>query len=219
MAGFYNNIDNVIFDLGGVLIDLRRERAIEALVRLGIDDADRLLGLYRQEGPFLQLETGEISAARFFDLLLAKAKPGTSAEDIEDAFNRFLIDLPPYRLDLLMSLRKMGKRVYALSNTNAVMYNSWIKRAFSRCGYKIHDYFDGIVTSFEEGRCKPDVEIFRTVLRRFALHPGKTVLLDDSKDNCLAAQETGMRTFLIDNSIPGSSVRAIVNGILNLKYN
>ena len=62
-------IKNVVFDLGGVIIDLRRENAVEALEALGVADADSMLGLYRQEGPFLGIETGKLTPADFFDRL------------------------------------------------------------------------------------------------------------------------------------------------------
>ena len=75
-------VRNLVFDLGGVIIDLRRENAVEALESLGIADAGELLGLYRQEGPFLQLEIGEISPAQFFDALRAQCRPGTADADI-----------------------------------------------------------------------------------------------------------------------------------------
>ena len=209
------NIDNVVFDLGGVIIDLRRENAVSALENLGIADAGELLGLYRQEGPFLALETGRISAAEFFDLLGARACPGTSALDIEKAFNSFLVDLPTRRLDMLLSLRKAGKRIFALSNTNAVMYNSWIMKAFSRQGLRINDYFDGIVASFQEGVCKPDPGIFGIVLHRYSLDPDRTLMLDDSEANCASAMVAGMKAFVVDNSRPESSVETLAARLIS----
>ncbi len=195
-------VQNIVFDLGGVIIDLNRDAAVSALEQLGIADADSLLGLYRQEGPFLRIEVGEISAARFFDILRAQCRPDTADTEIEEAFNKFLVRLPVERLEMLRNLRKRGKKLYVLSNTNAVMFNSWICRAFQAQGLRMEDYFDGIVASFREGICKPDPEVFKVVLRRFGLRPEQTIMLDDSETNCQAARSVGMRAMKID--LPGS---------------
>ncbi len=195
-------IKNIIFDLGGVIIDLRRENAVAALEALGIADAACLLGLYRQEGPFLKLETGEMTAASFFDTLRERCRPGTTDEDIERAFNAFLAGLPAERLKMLRDLRSHGFRIFALSNTNAVMYDSWIRKAFMAEGLSIQDYFEGVTASFREGVCKPDEDIFRIALRRYGLKGEETLMLDDSPANCEGARRAGMRA--VEVGLPGS---------------
>ncbi len=186
-----DGIRNIVFDLGGVVIDLCRENAVAALQSLGLDEADELLGLYRQEEPFLGLETGRITAGEFFETI-RRSCPGASDIQITEAFNAFLADLPVRRLERLRELRRKGYRVYALSNTNPVMFHSWISAAFRQEGMQVNDYFDGIVASFEELCCKPDTAIFRTVLRRYDLVPAQTLMLDDSEKNCQAARDCGM---------------------------
>lgn len=203
------NIRNVVFDLGGVIIDLARENAVRELQLLGIEDADCLLGLYKQEEPFLGLETGKRTAGEVFDILRSKCKPGTSDKDIEKAFESFLVRIPAQRLETLRKLRNAGYGVYALSNTNPIMFHGWISREFRQEGLAVRDYFDGIVASFEEGMCKPDTDIFRTVLRRYSLSPDETLMLDDSAANCKAAQEAGMTAIRIDNSGNGSGHEAM----------
>lgn len=188
----FDEIRNIIFDLGGVVIDLQRERAVEALSALGLKDADRVLGLYRQEEPFLGIETGRLHAGEFFELLRLSC-PGANDMQLTEAFNRFLIRIPVERLRRLSELRRNGFKVYALSNTNPVMYNSWIAEHFRQEGMSINDYFDGIVTSFQELCCKPDLRIFRTVLQRYSLEPEVTLMLDDSAANCDAARQCGMK--------------------------
>lgn len=194
------SIRNIIFDLGGVVIDLRRENAVDALTELGIRNTDDMLGLYRQEGPFLGLETGRITSAEFFDQMRSLSDKKLTDIQIQDAFNAFLIRLPVDRLRVLQALRNAGYRVFMLSNTNPVMYNSWIARHFRQDGACVNDYFDGIVTSFQENTCKPDPEIFKIVLRRYGLNPLETVMLDDSDANCKAAQSVGMHAIRIDNT-------------------
>lgn len=192
-----NNIKNIIFDLGGVVIDLERGNAVSALQSLGVADADRLLGQYEQKGPFLLLESGIISASQFYDGLLPLCHPGTSCVDIQDAFERFLVGLPLQRLLTISALRAKGFKLFVLSNTNPVMYNHWIDLAFRQDGKSINDYFDGIVVSFQERACKPDPVIFKNLLRRYSLCPEETLLLDDSEANCNSARKLGINAIQI----------------------
>ena len=188
-----NNIKNIIFDLGGVIIDLERRMAVDALDRLGIKDSSALLGEYEQKGPFLMLETGEISSSELYDILLPHCKPGTTCNDIRDAFEEFLRGIPVERLQMLDKLRKKGYKLYVLSNTNPIMYNHWIDNAFRSEGKSINDYFDGIVTSFQERMCKPNPDLFKKVTQRYELDPEETIMLDDSEANVQAARSIGLQ--------------------------
>ncbi len=197
MIDWIYKIENVIFDLGGVVIDLDRDRAVRALEKLGLEGADEMLGLYGQKEPFLGLETGETPAGEFFDIMRARMKPGVTDKEITAAFNEFLVELPVKRLEMLRRMRMAGYRIFMLSNTNPVMFNSWIDRAFRQEGGSVNDYFDGIVVSYEELMCKPNVAIFENLMRRYGLNPSQTLMLDDSEKNCRAAAEAGAHAFKI----------------------
>ncbi|MGN1265279.1 MAG: HAD family phosphatase, partial [Muribaculaceae bacterium] len=60
-----NNIKNLLFDLGGVIIDINRDRCVEAYTRAGMRDANEMLGVYKQSGIFLQLEEGSVTPEEF----------------------------------------------------------------------------------------------------------------------------------------------------------
>lgn len=188
-----NKVKNIIFDLGGVVIDLDRSRAVHGLRNLGVADAEVLLGEYQQKGPFLLLESGKISSAQFYDVLLPLCRPGTTCSELQEAFESFLVALPTARLESIRKLRKEGFKVYMLSNTNPVMYNHWIELAFRQEGRMVNDYFDGIVLSFQERTCKPDPVIFRNLLERYGLKAEETLMLDDSEANCESARSVGMQ--------------------------
>ncbi|MDE6638249.1 MAG: HAD family phosphatase [Muribaculaceae bacterium] len=210
------DIKNVIFDLGGVVIDLDRDRAVRALEELGLDGADDMLGLYGQKEPFFGLETGELPTGDFFDLLRSRMQPGVSDVQITDAFNKFLVRLPLERLEMLRRMRKGGFRIFMLSNTNPVMYLTWIDRAFRQEGLTVNDYFDGIVVSFQELMCKPNVAIFETLMRRYGLVPSETLMLDDSEKNCKAAEEAGVHAFQVGKSMDDDML-AVCTALLNAK--
>lgn len=193
-------IKNIIFDLGGVVIDLDRSHAVHALESLGIKDAETLLGEYEQKGPFLLLETGRLSPAAFYDKLLPLCRKETTCSEIQEAFEAFLVGLPVERLRTIRKLREKGYRVFVLSNTNPVMFNHWIDIAFRQEGLTVNDYFDGIVTSFQERICKPDPKIFRNLVARYGLDPSETLMLDDSEANCNAARGIGLQAIRITKS-------------------
>ena len=209
-------IKNIIFDLGGVIIDLERRMAVDALDRLGIKDSSALLGEYEQKGPFLMLEKGEISSSEIYDILLPQCKHGTTCNDIRDAFEQFLREIPVERLKLLEQLREKGYKLYVLSNTNPIMYNHWIDNAFRQNGKSVNDYFDGIVVSYQERMCKPDPQIFKKVTDRYNLKPEETIMLDDSQANVEGARSIGLQAKRITKE-SGCTMEEVCAELLNNK--
>lgn len=191
--GYKDMIKNVMFDLGGVIMDIERERAVVALEAIGLNDADKVLGNYGQQGEFLQLERGEISIGQFFDIVIPKFSKPVSCAAVEDAFMKFLVGIPVKRLREIEALReKYG--IYMLSNTNALMWDGFIVQEFMKDGHDLEYYFDGVVTSFTAHCYKPEPEIFLKAQRRFGIMPEETLFLDDSQANCEAAAKLGFKT-------------------------
>jgi len=203
--------DNIVFDLGGVVMCIDRPRCVAELEAIGLADAASLLDLYKQSGTFLALEEGRITAADFFDELRGKCvSSDVTDRQITDAINSFITALPTERLAALRELRLMGKKVYALSNTNPVMYDTVIAHLFRSEGLEIDDYFDGQILSFREHVCKPEPEIFRRLLRRYSLVPERTLFLDDSIANCEAAERENIHSALIPE---GAEFMDVLNSI------
>lgn len=193
-------IRNLLFDLGGVIMDLKRSECVKALESLGMKDADTLIDPYTQRGPFLALENGSITPARFRDEIRSHLPAPVTDKEIDDAFNRFLVGIPESRLDALSSLKKKY-RVYMLSNTNPIMWDTRIAEEFRKQGHDVNYYFDGIVTSFEARCVKPATEIFETVVRKFGVKPDETLFFDDSAKNIEAASRLGFKTALVPEGI------------------
>lgn len=192
-----DGVRNLLFDLGGVIMNLRRENCVEALEQLGLKEADEMLGLYCQTGPFMQLEEGKITPAEFRTEIRRRIGCEVSDAEMDDAFNRFLLGIPVERLRALESLRKQYK-IYMLSNTNAIMFDSKIKTDFQIDGKNREDYFDGMCLSYEEGCAKPDPQIFHNVLDKFGIKAEETLFFDDSQANLEAAARLGFRTWLVE---------------------
>ena len=189
-------IKNLLFDLGGVVTDIERQRCVDALTALGMTNADEMIGLYVQSGPFLQLEAGTMSPAEFRDGMRKFMPDGVSDEQINQAISDFIVDIPVHRLKALRELRKRYG-TYVLSNTNPIMFEGIIADLFKQEGYDINAYFDGVTVSYKAKCNKPAKEIFDYAVETMGIIPEQTLFLDDSQHNLDAAAALGFKTALV----------------------
>lgn len=187
-------IRNLLFDLGGVVIDIERERCVKAFEQLGLENADSYFGLYAQTGVFMDMEAGRVGVDDFHRVMHEKLPADVTDGQIDEAFERFIVGIPEKRLRWLRELREKGYRIYLLSNTNPVMWNGIIATEFKKEGRERADYFDGMVTSFEAKAVKPDAEIFHYACRKLGIKPEETLFFDDSEANTRAAAALGFHT-------------------------
>lgn len=197
-------IKNLLFDLGGVIMDLDRDRCVRAFEALGMKKADEFLGVYGQKGDFLALEKGEIDAGEFRRRIRPLFGRPVADEEIDKAFNKFLVGIPPERL---MALRRLREHygVYLLSNTNPIMMDGVIAEQFRQEGLDMSSYFDGIVASYKAKCYKPDRAIFDYACRHCGIRPEETLFLDDSIANVEAARALG---FHAERVAPGEEFMA-----------
>ena len=191
-----NGIRNLMFDLGGVIIDLDRQRCVDALVALGDSHADELLGLSMQKGEFMKLEEGKISAADFYNEMRRRIGRPVSDNEIADAINELLIGIPVERLRLLRELKQHFK-VMLLSNTNSIMFDTKIADCFAQEGLSVSHYFDDIFLSYRLKACKPHADIFEKVIAQAQIIPEETLFFDDSQQNLDTAAALGFKTYLV----------------------
>lgn len=201
-------IKNILFDLGGVIMDIRRENAVSSLKRIGMAKAEEFLGEYAQKGPFLLLEEGKISPEQFRNEIRKEIPGQVTDSEIDSAFCDFLTGIPEKRLRDLETLKRRGYAIYMLSNTNPIMWHSRIADEFRKLGHDMDYYFDGEVTSFEALCCKPDAAIFRLAEKKFGIVAEETIFFDDSKSNVDAARALGFDARLVE---PGSEFIDLLN--------
>ena len=195
----------IIFDFGGVLINLNRQAAVDKLVELGVHDADSLLNNYVQSGLFLDLESGAVTPDEFRSALRTKYQlEGITDEQIDEAFLAFLLDVPEEKLQLLRKLKTSARneagesvRIVMLSNTNAIHFPYCIKKHFEYGGYKMSDYFDALYLSYEMRASKPDEDIFIKLLEAEGVQAHECLFLDDGPRNIEAAEQLGFQTHLV----------------------
>lgn len=190
-------IKNLLFDLGGVIMDIEKDRCVASFQRLGLPNAASYFGEYSQKGPFMMLEEGVITPDEFHHTLREAIGGDVADRKIDEAFCDFLIGIPVERLASLRRLREKYN-IYLLSNTNPIMWHSKIRDEFTKEGRDREDYFDGMVTSFEAKSMKPDEKIFSYAKEKLGIKPEETVFLDDSQRNLDAAVRLGFKTLLVN---------------------
>ena len=198
---FIMKIRNLLFDLGGVIIDIERQRCVDAFEALGLPDAASYFGDYAQTGIFMGIEDGSVTTDEFHAALRDKLPAGTSDYQIDTAFQKFIVGIPLHRLEALRQLRRKGYAIYLLSNTNPIMWRGIIATEFAKEGLRREDYFDGMVTSFEAHSAKPDAGIFRFTEDKLGIEPAETLFFDDSQANVDAARALGFNAVCV---LPGT---------------
>lgn len=187
-------------------MDIERMRCVEAYRRLGMEHPEEFLGDYAQKGPFMLIESGDITPQEFRDTLRQHLSADVTDRQIDEAFFEFLVGIPEHRLRKLRELRHNHK-IYLLSNTNPIMWDGKIEQEFRKEGLRREAYFDGMVTSFEAKSMKPDLRIFRYAIEKLGIDPADTLFLDDSQANLDAAATLGFQTALV---APGSEFADII---------
>ena len=204
--GVIKGIKNLLFDQGGVIVDIRRDHCLDELRLLGMDHPELLIGLYKQEGPFFALENGDITVAQFHDALRPLVPAGVTDEQMDHAFSSFIVGIPLHRLQSLRELRKRYK-TYILSNTNPIMFEGVIARNFAQEGLDVNAYFDGVTVSYKARSNKPDRQIFDYAIATMGIKPEETLFFDDGQENLDAAAKLGFKTALVE---PGCEFMDII---------
>ncbi|MGN0187641.1 MAG: HAD family hydrolase [Paludibacteraceae bacterium] len=189
-------ITTLIFDFGGVLINLDRQRCIDAFVQLGLRDIDRLIDNYAQAGIFAQLENGDITTDEFHNGVRQIVGKPIDDHDIDAALNAFLLDIPDAKLALLRDLHRHF-RLLLLSNTNAIHFPHCVNTQINAKGYTLNQLFDKCYLSYKIHLSKPQPDIFRFLLENEHITADECLFLDDSARNIDTAKSLGFNTILV----------------------
>jgi glucose-1-phosphatase len=208
-------IKNIIFDFGGVIIDIDFWLSINAFIKLGAKNFDEIYSQSQQSGIFDELDKGTISVDSFCEVLKKYLPDNVSKQQIIDAWNAILIGIPEHRIRLLESVRK-HYRTFLLSNTNIIHYSEYIKELQDKYGYRdLSELFEKVYLSFEVKMRKPDISFFKMVLEENNLKPEETLFIDDSEQNLPPAEALGMKTFFLNKGMDVS--RLFEDGELSIQ--
>ncbi|GAB5527513.1 MAG: HAD family phosphatase [Roseivirga sp.] len=188
------NFDAIIFDLGGVLLNLDHDAPVRAFAGLGIPNFEALYSKAVQSTLFTDLETGDISPETFRERLREYLPKNISDEILDEAWNSILLDFRPGSIRFLEQLKEKC-RTFLLSNTNAIHHAVFSNRLRENHGYSdIGELLEKAYYSHEVGMRKPHKPVFEYVIRESQLNPGNTLFIDDTEEHIITAQSLGLQT-------------------------
>ena len=198
-----NNVKAIIFDLGGVVLNLDYDLTINAFKELGGDNFDNLYSQAQQDKIFDKYEVGELSTDDFVSYLRSFLPKEVTVQQVVDAWNVMLLDLPLCRIELL---KKLGKeyQLFLFSNTNELHFEFFSRTLKEAYGNEkvLEELFIQTYYSHLVNKRKPNSEAFMKVVNDHGLDAAQTLFIDDSIQHIEGAQKVGLQTIhLVDKDI------------------
>ncbi len=195
-------IRHIIFDLGGVLLNIDYNLTEQAFIKLGIENFNELYSQAHQADLFDKFETGNISQEEFIEAMQALAGIPLTAQQVTDAWNAMLLNLPLRRLQILQQLRAYHDLIL-LSNTNEIHETAFNKIVSDANSVSLGAFFDKVYLSHRIGMRKPDVAIFQRILEENGFKAEHTLFIDDSIQHIEGARTLGIQVIHLE---PGMTI-------------
>lgn len=185
----------IIFDLGGVILNINYENTINEFKKIGITNFDALYTQAQQNQVFDNFETGKISATEFRDYIRDISNTTLTDTQIDMAWNAMLLDLPLKRIEFLKELAKTYP-IYLYSNTNEIHLNAFrqIFKTQYRDDLLLENLFVQTYYSHEIGMRKPNSDGFLKIINDHNLDVESTLFIDDSEQHIEGAKKIGLQT-------------------------
>ena len=186
-------IENIIFDLGDVFVNLNHKKFQEELHYLGLKNINSNMTGFNQ-----LYEKGLVSTddfkAYYKDILKTG---GFSDEQLVKSWVSILGDFPLHRLLFLENIPKKY-RLFLLSNTNE-MHINFVKDQYGNGFYdRFVNCFEKIYYSHKINMRKPDAAPFELIIKENRLSANSTLFVDDTLENIVMANQLGIKTWHID---------------------
>ena len=189
--------ESIIFDLGGVIINLDYNRTAQAFVDLGLTNFNEIYSKAKQTSLFDDFEKGTMEDPRFRATLKQYLPAHITDLQVDAAWNAMLLDIPLHRIEFLRNVAK-HYRIFLLSNTNHIHVEAFTKMNDQLFGQgAFESIFEKHYYSCNMGMQKPDAEIFEFVLKENGLDRTKTLFIDDSPQHVEGALKTGLHAELL----------------------
>lgn len=201
----------IIFDMGGVLVDLDLEDCKRAFKEdLNYYGIDEILDPCHQKGIWGDLEEGMLSAEDFRKIVLADSRPDAQPEDVDKAMWRILSGIAPYKAELLKKLAKKYD-LYLLSNNNSICLPC-SAGMFDEVGAPLDEVFKKCFYSFEMKALKPSEKFYKAVIEQIGLPGEQMLFIDDSQKNVDGAIAAGLPAVYYQ---PGTDLSALLADVLS----
>jgi glucose-1-phosphatase len=206
-------IRNIIFDFGGVVLDIDPSLTLKELANLGFKNTEVFITPDFQEGVMNKFERGILTPELFRQKVREAIGAEVNDQKIDDAWNALLLDIPKERIAVIEAVRKNYK-TFLLSNSNEIHYDVYVRDLQLRFGYREFDQlFDKAYFSFDLHLSKPNPEIFEFVINQHRLVPSETLFIDDTFEHIEAARKLGLKTYHLQK--PERLRDIFTNGRLN----
>jgi putative hydrolase of the HAD superfamily len=193
-------IKNIIFDLGGVIINLDIPKTISEFNKLSNQPFESIYNQLQQTPVFDLFDKGQITEKDFFIELKKALQNDVTDEALLFAWNAMLLDFPKHRLELLSKL-KPNYRLFLLSNTNESHVLEFEKTLFVSHGHQnLETFFEKVYYSCRMNQRKPNAEIFESVLNENNLIAEETLFIDDSPQHVEGALTLGIKAMLLEKN-------------------
>lgn len=193
-------IKNIIFDLGGVLLNLDMNKTLDAYKAMGIQNIESYFKIGHADSFFKLYETGDISDEEFIERIERLEGNTGTKKQILAAWNALLLNFPASRVQWLQQL-KHKHRLFLFSNTNALHMEHFQKVFKKDHGFEMDELFEKAYYSHLVNLRKPDHASYQLVLDENNLHPHETVFIDDALINVEAANEVGIRGVHLEKGV------------------
>ena len=185
----------IVFDLGGVLIDLDFDRCVRAFREvLGYERITELLDLSHQKGIYGDMEAGLITADEFRAEVLRESRPGCVPSDVDRAMAGLLTGMDPAKVPLLKRLAERFP-LYGLTNNNEISVQR-MHDIYEENGLDWQRVFRKEFISCRMKLMKPSREIFDAAAVDIGLPPEEILFIDDSQRNVDGALAAGWKAAL-----------------------
>ena len=191
------NIKTIIFDFGGVILDIDPQITINEFQKMGFKDIAKTNSKELIEDIIRKFARSIYTPEVFRKRLRAFLELDVSDQKLDDAWNALIYDIPAERIEILEQVKK-NYQMLLLSNSNEIHYDLYVRDLQLRFGYREFDeLFNKAYFSFDVHLSKPDPEVYEFIINQHDLKPSQTLFIDDNEENIAAASKLGLKTYLL----------------------
>lgn len=199
------SIKNIIFDLGGVLLNIDPLLTLRVFTELGVKDMQKVHETLMRNKLYHRFDSGKCSLDEFREEIITTCGIPLTYAEVDLAWNTLLLDFPASRVKMMHDIRQ-NYRLYLLSNTNPIHYKSYTETFAANYGEEMPDLFDQLFLSYHLGSHKPELTAYTCALEEGGLDPAETLFIDDLLENAIAATKTGMTAYHLNKGMEVTSL-------------
>jgi glucose-1-phosphatase len=188
----FRNYQNLIFDLGGVIINIEMSNTVLEFSRITGKSVEEISERIKALQIYYRYEVGELDDLSFRELIRGFIGSDVDDQTIDKAWNALLLDIPAERIQVLKKLKKSHK-LFLLSNTNPIHFKEVENILRRTTGDSFYTLFDKLYLSYDIRLIKPEKEVYKYVLNDQNIKAADSVFIDDNLINVEAASDLGIK--------------------------